>query len=147
MTPAPTLPPPVTTPPPPTTAGPTTPPWVETPFGLIAGTTPSPYAAFTTTLPPPAPAPAPAPAPSAPATAAFAQVGLRKKPWLPVRSAPVPAAPAAAARGPSWNPLSFLHSTVTGHVQRQEAVEPCQCPCEDMNTAQGVDQAFDRVMT
>merc|ERR1719263_1426767 len=121
MTPAPTLPPPVTTPPPPTTAGPTTPPWVETPFGLIAGTTPSPYAAFTTTLPPPAPAPAPAPVPTAPAAA-------------------------AAARGPSWNPLSFLHSTVTGHVQRQEAVQPCQCPCEDMNTAQGVDQAFDRVM-
>lgn len=51
MTPAPTLPPPVTTPPPPTTPGPTTPAWVETPYGLIAGTTPNPWLQFTTTQP------------------------------------------------------------------------------------------------
>jgi len=61
MTPAPTLPPLVTTPAPPTTPGPTTPAWVETPFGLVAGTTLSPFLAFTTTYPYYAAAPAPAP--------------------------------------------------------------------------------------
>jgi len=49
MTPPPTMPPPVTTPAPPTTPGPTTPAWVETNWGLIAGTTPNPWLQFTTT--------------------------------------------------------------------------------------------------
>lgn len=76
MTPAPTWPPPMTTTGAATTPGPTTPAWVETPMGLIAGTTPNPFLKFMTTprpwVPAPGPAPGPAPAPglfgAAPAT-------------------------------------------------------------------------------
>lgn len=64
MTPPPTMPPPVTTPAPPTTPGPTTPAWVETPLGLVAGTTPNPWLVFTTTAAPATPAPAPMPVPA-----------------------------------------------------------------------------------
>lgn len=74
MTPPPTAPPPVTTPPPPTTPMPVaSTSWFETPTGLEAGPTQSPFLAFTTTSPVTTPgilpqlvlpgsAPAPAPA-------------------------------------------------------------------------------------
>lgn len=127
MTPPPTLPPPVTTPPPPTTPGPTTPAWVETPFGLIAGTTPSPWAAFTTPSPWARLAPAPAPAPA-----------------LPVQMVPIAL---LQDRGGSWNPLSFLHRTASRRAQRQANGQPCRCPCEDdMSSPGGVDRAFESVL-
>jgi len=121
----------VTTPPPPTLPPATTPAWQETPFGLVAGTTRSPFMAFTTTYPHAAPAPAPAP------------VMFRPVQFAPPVQFGVALAQKQAA---SWNPLSLLHRTVSGHSQQQAAAQPCNCPCEDWNSASGVDRGFDSVM-
>jgi len=122
MTPPPTLPPPFTTLPP-TTPGPTTPAWVKTPLGLVAGTTLSPWLALTTRSPfawrPIAPAPAAAPVPIA-----FLQ-----------------------ARADSWSPLSFLRRATSWRSQREATVQPCRCPCEDLSSPNGVDRAFEGVMS
>lgn len=140
MTPAPTMPPwwgqPVTTPAPPTTPGPTTPAWVETQFGWIAGTTPSPYARFTTRSPwatpqPPAAAPAPGPAPgAAPAPAPMVQ---------PVFSG----ASLVQKEAGSWSPLAFLHRSLGHH---SDVGQPCDCPCNQDPRARAVDQDFRAVL-
>lgn len=140
MTPAPTAWPvggiiPITTPAPPTTAGPTTPAWVESPygFGLIAGTTGSPYARFTTTRAWATTraffAPAPAPAPGY--GLAFAQpVFAPVAPWSLMQNG-------AASVG------SFLHRSLSG----QSAVETCDCPCDRRSDSdREVDQGFENIM-
>jgi len=121
MTPAPTMPPPRPTYPPVTTPGPTTPIWVETKYGWIAGTTPNPYM---TTM---APSPFGLAAAPAPATAML-----------------MPIMPIALAQG-SWmpNPMSFLQRSFGRHSE----MAPCNCPCDSRSQMDAaVDQQFSQVL-